>query len=154
MTNAQPYQYTESGLDNVWIEGVQPITDHAGDICFEIDNLHGLHRAIAQIIVSKSGLSGRELKFLRSELGLTQDQLADVLHKESLTVSRWERGENSIDPNAETVVRMLAIERLGLKKVKDVAGLAKLSISEAQTCTIRIDGRDPANYKALRQRAA
>jgi len=154
MTNTQSYQYLESGLDNVWIEGVQPITDDAGEVCHGFDNPKGLHRAIAQVIVSKSGLSGRELKFLRSELGLTQDQLADVLHNSSLTVSRWERGTHPIDPNAETIIRVLAIEKLNLKKVKDVVGLAKLSISEAQTCTIRIDGSDPSNYREFKQRAA
>ncbi|MEX1185340.1 MAG: helix-turn-helix transcriptional regulator [Gemmatimonadaceae bacterium] len=37
-------------------------------------------------------LAGRELKALRERAGLTQKQVADLLGKDTATVSRWERG--------------------------------------------------------------
>ncbi len=42
--------------------------------------------------VSDKPLTGRELKALRERAGLTQKQVADLLGKDTATVSRWERG--------------------------------------------------------------
>jgi DNA-binding transcriptional regulator YiaG len=41
-------------------------------------------------------------------MGMTQAQLALVVHREPLTVSRWERGEENIDSNAEALIRVCA----------------------------------------------
>lgn len=151
--NAQPYHYVECGLDNVWVEGVDVQQDDAGRTARTIHNITGLHKAIAEAICQGRGMSGKELRFLRTELGLTQDELARMLHKEPLTVSRWERGENPIEPNAETVLRMLAIERLGLGRMK-VERLSALCISVARDGVIRIDGSNPERYKPVRQKTA
>jgi len=155
MTDNSLYQYKVCGLDNVWIAGVEPITDDAGEIVYSIDNYSGLHQAIARAIVwNRAGMSGKELRFLRTELRMTQDELAQLLHKEALSVSRWERGECPIDPNAETVIRMYAIEKLKLGKIKDIAELSKLSISGTQSAAIMIDGKDPSKYKPAKRKAA
>lgn len=151
----EPYHYKECGLDNVLIEGISPKKDISGEVVYTISNLPGLHRAIsAAIVYNSAGMSGKELRFLRTELGLTQDELARVLHKEALTVSRWERSECPIDPNAETVIRFLAIEKLKLGKIKDVTKISHMSVSTAQSSVIRIDGSNPENYKPLKKRAA
>lgn len=42
--------------------------------------------------VSDKPLTGRELKALRERAGLTQKQVADLLGKDTATISRWERG--------------------------------------------------------------
>jgi len=141
------YHYTESGLKNVWIENIQTMVDDSGEQVFKIQNINGLHKAIAQAIVtSQTGMAGPELRFLRTEMGMTQAELAQVLHKEALTLGRWERGEHPIDPNAETVIRLTVIERLGLKQ-QSVAEVARWSVVTAMPQEIRIDGSDPAHYK-------
>jgi DNA-binding transcriptional regulator YiaG len=141
------YHYTESGLSNVWIENVQVVVDDAGEEMARIQNVRSLHRAIAESIVNhRAGMSGPELRFLRTEMGLTQAELGDVLHKEGLTVGRWERGESPIDQNAETVIRLLSIEKLRLDK-KAIEEVASSSVSTAREAEIRIDGSDPADYK-------
>jgi DNA-binding transcriptional regulator YiaG len=141
------YHYTESGLPNVWIENVDVKNDDAGEEVYRIQQIRGLHKAIAETLVShRVGMSGRELRFLRSEMGLTQAELGEILHKEGLTVGRWERGESPIDPNAETVIRLLAIERLELNS-KGVEDIAAYSVTTATEAEIRIDGSDPTDYK-------
>ena len=112
-----PYHYTECGLDHVMINGVQFIQDDAGESVTTIPNIDGLHRAIATGIVSKSGnLTGKELRFLRTEMGMTQAELAAIVHREPLAISRWERGETElIDANAETLIRLFAKEKLNLE---------------------------------------
>lgn len=140
------YRYTESGLDNVFIEGVSFVTDDAGETCITVPNINGLHKAIATGIVrQKAGMTGREMRFLRTEIGLTQAELAIIVHREALAISRWERGENPIDSNAEALIRLFAAQKLELDAidVKDVAGWC---IPSAETPPIVIDGSDPSNY--------
>lgn len=149
------YHYTESGLDNVLIRGVDFLTDDAGEQVVTIRNIAGLHRAIAAGIVTKAGsMTGKELRFLRTEMGMTQAELAAIVHREPLAMSRWERGEiNHIDPNAETLIRLHAREALALPvdvTVKDIAGW---SVPTARTPLLEIDGSDPNDYRPFKQAA-
>src|SRR5579872_2541982 len=110
------YRYTESGLDNVFIEGLEPCTDDHGEKVYRIQNPNDLHKVIATGIVSHpKGISGKELRFLRTEMGMTQAELAKLAHCDAQTVARWEKGQGPIDSAAEALVRMLAIQRLGLE---------------------------------------
>ncbi len=143
------YRYLESGLDNVFVEGVSFVTDDKGELVIRIPNVNGLHRAIAVGVVTRhSMMSGKEMRFLRSEMGMTiQAELADMIHREPLTISRWERGETDIDANAETLVRLHAIERLKLKVHNEVSEISGWCIPSAVELPIRIDGSNPKNYQ-------
>lgn len=142
------YHYTECGLDNVVIDGISFVTDDGGERVVSIPNVNGLHKAIALGIVSrKQGMSGRDLRFLRTEMGMTQAELADMIHRESLTISRWERNENPIDTNAETLIRVHAIEVLALPVAAGIKELSGWSTPSAVEQPINIDGSDPDNYR-------
>jgi len=142
------YRYTESGLTNVVIEGATLVHDDAGEECVTIPNINGLHRAISHGIVTKrSAITGAELRFLRTEMGLTQAELAAIVHREPLTVSRWERSEIDLDNNAEAIIRLEAIEVLDLPRDAGVRELSGWCVPSAETAPIRIDGSDPSNYK-------
>lgn len=149
--NTTPYHYTECGLDDVWIEGIEPHVDMAGKTVYRIQNLPGLHREIARSIVCDGiGMTGAELRFLRTELGLTQQEMGNILHVEALTISRWERGENPIHQNAMTVIRALAAERLKLDEI-GIERISRQSVSDARTARVIIEGADPENYRAQRR---
>lgn len=142
------YRYTESGLDNVIIADARFLVDDAGTEVIRIQNINGLHRVIALgIVTRKTLMSGREMRFLRSEMGMTQAELAKMIHREPLTISRWERGESEIDANAETLVRLHAIERLKLPVNEGVSEISGWAIAHAVQEPIIIDGSDPANYQ-------
>lgn len=142
------YHYTECGLDNVVIDGVSFVTDDGGERVVTIPNINGLHSAIALGIVSqRHGISGKELRFLRTEMGMTQAELADMIHREALTISRWERNESPIDPNAETLIRRHAIEALDLDVSARIKELSGWSVPSANQQPIKIDGSDPHNYR-------
>jgi DNA-binding transcriptional regulator YiaG len=144
------YRYTDSGLDNVIIEGVNFLADDAGEECVVIPNVNGLHKAIACGIVRRqSSMSGRELRFLRTEMGMTQAELATMLHRESLAVSRWEREENPLDANAEALVRLYAAQELKLPPGMDIREVAGWCIPSADTPPLVIDGSDPHNYRPI-----
>ncbi len=144
------YRYSECGLDQVFIEGLGVVIDDAGEEVYSIPNLPSLHRAIAKsIVMQKSGLSGKELRFLRTEMGLSQAELAEVFRMTRVTVNRWEHDKGEIDSNAQVVIRLLAAERLGITLEVSVEEMAKRSVSSADTNPIRIDGKDPSNYRLI-----
>lgn len=142
------YNYTECGLDNVLIEGLPMCTDHAGEETITIPAVGMLHRVIAQgIVMLPTKMTGKELRFLRSEIGITQAQLAETLKVTLLTVSRWEREENPITDSAEMLIRLLADERLELDAGLNVDRVSEKVTHTPRTEPIRIDGSDPSHYK-------
>ncbi len=142
------YHYTESGLLNVYIDGLSPVIDDDGDEVITIPAINVLHKLIAQgIVLHKKGISPEELRFLRTEIGLTQTELAQLVHRDKQAVGRWERGGYPIDGAAETVIRSLAIDRLQLDRAPGgVEQLAKSSVATAEAQPIKIDHSD-GRYK-------
>jgi DNA-binding transcriptional regulator YiaG len=144
------YKYTECGLDNVIIKGVKFLNDDCGDEVVCIPNVNGLHRAIAaSILARKSSMTGPELRFIRTEMGLTQAQLAALVHREPLAVSRWERGECPLDSNAEALIRLHAVESLEIHHPGSVQEISSWCVPSAAEHPIEIDGTDPTNYHPL-----
>ncbi|MBF5094515.1 hypothetical protein F1643_08485 [Azospirillum sp. INR13] len=69
------HHYTMCGLDNVYLENGYVQKDTEDGPVVSIEDLDGLHRAIANDIADKKGrLTGRELRFLRSVLRLSQQK--------------------------------------------------------------------------------
>ena len=145
-----PYRYTECGLDDVLIHELKPITDDDGEMTYEIPFVNLLHKAIAASIVEReSAMTGKHLRFLRTEMGMTQAELAKAVHKEHITIGRWERGENPIDENAETLIRLITIERLELAQRISVEKLSEYSLQSADSGPINIDGSNPKKYQPM-----
>lgn len=107
------YHYIESGLSHVFISGLTPMVDDDGDEVIEIPYIAALHAEIARgIVISKGTIGGDELRFLRTEMGMTQAELAAKVSVDHQTIGRWERGEYPVEANAELVIRSIAGERL------------------------------------------
>jgi transcriptional regulator with XRE-family HTH domain len=142
------YRYTECGLDNVLIEGMNVLVDDGGEKSITIPNINGLHRVIALGIVRrKNSISGKELRYLRTEMGMTQAKLAEMVHCEPLTISRWERGEYPIDATAETLIRVCATQELGLPTDTKVSEISGWCVQGPAPQPLIIDGADPSNYR-------
>lgn len=141
------YHYIECGLDNVFIEGMSTVEDHAGEATITIPAIGILHKVIAEGIVTlPSKMRGSELRFLRSEMGMTQEQLAEKLKTTLLTISRWEREENPIRDEAEMLIRLMAVERLKLDVTMSVDEVSSKVTLAARSKPILIDGSDPSQY--------
>lgn len=144
------YHYTACGLDDVYLQGIEHSKDVEGYDVVEIPNVWQLHRVIAEAVVTADGaLSPKEFRFLRSEVGLTQAQFAEQAGVQRLTVTRWENGESRIDRNAEGFLRLLAIEKLGLRVDLSVSDLWSRIYGDAQDHNIAIDASDPERYRAV-----
>lgn len=111
--NRQPYHYTECGLDNVWLANGYDIKDGM----VSIKDIKGLHSVIGQcLIFHKENLEGKEIRYLRTEMSLSQARLAGLLQISEQTVQRWETGKSEINKQAETLIRILYAEHVGLGK--------------------------------------
>jgi putative transcriptional regulator len=108
------YQYTESGLDTVFLVGGFEFEDTDRGKTVTIHDIDGLHRAIgAALACNRQRLTGKEFRFLRSELLLSQASLAKILGVRELTIARWEKGQSEIPVSADAIVRQLFKESIG-----------------------------------------
>ncbi len=151
MMTKTDYHYTASGLDNVILKDLTVITDDSGEECVRIPNINGLHRALLlAVVTNEDALTPKELKFVRTELGLTQAALAALVDKDGQTVGRWERGEFPIEANADTIVRGVALDYLGVgtdrPAVSEIAGWSKVAPSGRD---IVIDATNPDDYRLV-----
>jgi DNA-binding transcriptional regulator YiaG len=104
---ATPYHYTASGLANIFLlNGVTETTTGYGPMV-HIDNINGLHRAIGLHIAEKpEPIIGTEFRFLRRQLALTQEALANRMHVSDQTIANYEKGKTGLGP-ADPFLRAL-----------------------------------------------
>jgi putative transcriptional regulator len=108
------YQYTESGLDTVYLLNGYEIVKSSKGTGVKIQDVDGLHIAIGRALIeNKKKLSGSEFRFLRTELLMSQSALARLLHVKELTIARWEKGQTKIPVTADATVRLLYREHIG-----------------------------------------
>lgn len=106
------YHYTDSGLDNVWLENGYTIHQTPYGEGISIQDTEGLHKAIgAWVIDQPKPINGAELRFLRMEMELTQRDLAGILGADEQAVRRWEKARTkSVNGPADRLLRALYSE--------------------------------------------
>ena len=109
------YHYTESGLDDLYLENgyVQHDTPYGPGV--SIEDSAGLHKAIGQWLIERPApLNGAELRFLRTEMELTQRALAGIIGATEQTLRLWEKNRGKHIPGTpDRLVRTLFNEHLG-----------------------------------------
>jgi DNA-binding transcriptional regulator YiaG len=105
------YHYTQCGLDNVWLQNGYrtEVTPYGRAVA--VHDVDGLHALLAAKLVEKPGqLTGKEFRFLRSWLGLTQEALAQQMGVTEGAVSLWERKDTVPSVN-EKMLRLTVLAR-------------------------------------------
>lgn len=112
--DGEPLRYSASGLDDVYlVSGWKRVQTPHGD-GISIKDVDGLHRAIGLFLVKqKKALSAAEVRFLRKEMDLTQDELGERVCKSGQQIARWEKGQSEISGSAELLLRVLYLQHLG-----------------------------------------
>jgi YgiT-type zinc finger domain-containing protein len=97
------------GLGTVLLDGAPAMMcPECGHIVLDGEVIEAARHRLAAIIVrNRAVLSGREARFLRETIGMTQAQLAERLDIIRGTVTRWEAGED-LGPIQSFVLRTLA----------------------------------------------
>lgn len=109
-----PYHYTECGLDDVYLLGGYAMVHDSdyGELVSVQDAL-GLHRAIGlHLVEDRKALSGKEVRFLRKEMDLTQAELGKLLGVTDQSVARWEKDQTPRHASADYLLRVLFAEHV------------------------------------------
>jgi len=137
----EPLHYTDCGLDNIYLRnGFSDEPDEDGDQYLTITDIDGLHRAIGMnIVLARKAPTGKELKFLRNELSMSQAELGLVLGVSDQSVARWEKGHCGANGAAVFALRMIYLLSLIPAKEREnlldgiLARLRKLSEEDETT---------------------
>ena len=105
------YHYTESGLGNVWLKNgyVTKKTPYGEGV--SIQDVEGLHRLIGSLITKRPTITGKELRFLRKEMELSQRALGELLGTSEQNISLWER-RGSIPKVSDRLVKLIYLEHI------------------------------------------
>lgn len=126
------FHYVDCGLLNVWLSnGYKSIETPYGSAT-AIENVAGLHRAIgAQLAREKKHLIGREFRFLRKELGLSQEMLGALMgYTDGQQIAKWEKATR-VPKLQDGVLRKLYLEAINEKNTQFTAILKRLQDIDA-----------------------
>jgi putative transcriptional regulator len=106
MSANQSLHYTQCGLDNVFLlNGFEWTSLQGGEEALRIEDIEGLHKAIAKAIVDSP-----EPLDAQTFLDMAQRQVGVMLELTEDAVSLWERAKSPIPRSADIVLRAMAQE--------------------------------------------
>lgn len=107
-------KYKECGLDNVTLHGVDSHKcDQCGEEYLGFGDQEQLHSLIAKALTLKKGiLTGKELRFLRTFLGLSSAMFAVRVGISKETISRFENDRQPISKTFDVLVKSLVANKL------------------------------------------
>lgn len=121
-TAGEPLHYTACGLDNVYLASGYEVREIAGERYTSVRDVEDLHRAIAVSLVSdRKVLSGKEIRFLRRYLDLTQRELGGLMGVSDQSVARYEKEQSALEGSNDALLRLLvcaqAEEKINVREV-------------------------------------
>ena len=148
------YHYKESGLDNVYLIDGYTIHETPYGKGVSIKNTAALHKAIGKwLIALPRPFNGAELRFIRSEMELTQRALAGIIGTEEQTLRLWEKKRDKFMPStADRLLRAVYSEFLGnnVQIRRMLEKLAELNLIEGgKGCFTKKNGWKPLNAPQL-----
>jgi putative transcriptional regulator len=137
----EPYHYKGCGLDDVYLVSGYDVEDTPYGGGVRIRHLDKLQEAIGLFLISaRKVLSGKELRFLRMQMNLTQSDLARALGCSAQQIARYEKEQNEVPGPADRLIRLLYKEHVG-------AGGKHMAIKKVLDCLDRLD--DHTNGRML-----
>ena len=107
MSGDGPYHFTESGLDWVYLVGVvHGRCEDCDDVVIDLPDPEALFEVIAKLIVeAERPVHPKEIRFLRSLVGWSQENLAVHMGLTRPTIARWELGDGPKQPVMHILLR-------------------------------------------------
>lgn len=135
-SKAQPYQYAESGLDNIFLIDVRVWRcPKCKEEVAEIPKIGKLNRLILKDLLEKpTRLTGKEIRFMRKEVGLPAKKFAALMRVTPFHLSRIENeATKQFGESTDTLARLwvLCTVQAGQKAIMDYA--ANLMVAKAGT---------------------
>jgi putative transcriptional regulator len=125
-THKGEYHYTESGLPNIWLRGVEIFKCDCGEKFAFIPCIEELHKLIGKTLIQKDEqLTGREIRFLRKHMMLKSKDFAKELGVQFVTVSRWENGASQPPESVDRLIRLVYAIKTGLRRTEKILVMDK-----------------------------
>lgn len=138
----ETYKYTESGLDNVTLVGVEVRRcPQCGEVELIIPKIDELHGVLAKAFAGKPGpLTGKEIRFLRSYLGFSGTDFAAAIGASKELVSRWENDKRPMSKTHDRFLRLMIFNEKPMTyypkdKISELASGAKKKMTVRATAT-------------------
>jgi putative transcriptional regulator len=110
------HKYTESGLNNVYLQNISLHECSCGVSYPSIFKLSRLNELIALALVEKPALlTGNEIKFLRKNLYMPSKLFANKLGVGKTTLSKWENDVQNHSEGNDRLIRAIYIIEKGIK---------------------------------------
>jgi DNA-binding transcriptional regulator YiaG len=143
--------YTDCGLDYVFLQNGFEVETIDGEEYLSITDLDGLHRAIGMhIVMARKAPTGRELRFLRNELKMSQADLGRMIGVTYQSVARWEKGQTDVPGPAVFSVKLLYL--LSLMPMDKRAELSKRFLVLASDVVQLDEVNDRAEFAFVKDR--
>ena len=99
------YHYTQCGLDDIWLVNGYEIYDTPYGKGVSVQDVEGLSDLIAISLTEKPApLTGKEFRFLRLALEMSQKRIGELVGKEAQTIANWEKSEK-LHQDADFLIR-------------------------------------------------
>lgn len=149
------HHYTGSGLSNVWLVNGYAQHPTPYGMAVSIDDMDGLHRAIGLEIVHQppGRMAGEEVRYLRKEMDVSQQALADLLGLKEITVRKWEQQGCPSGP-AQILLRAVYLNHVnGDAQLSDVMNRLRRQ-DQKRGCQTELRFKDDPNFGWQRERMA
>ena len=153
------YHYLECGLDDVYLVNGFEWRQTARSKSIAIRDIDTLHHVIGEhLCQGRKELSGKEIRFLRREMLMSQATLAELFDVKEQTVHRWETGKSPLPRAAENLVRLMYLDnmpsvRRRLEQIADLEDEIDHLIFKFNTDT-QYDESDPSASRGWERTAA
>jgi len=137
------YHYRTSGLDDVYLLNGFDVIDYGDEKAVAIHDIDGLHQVISCALVHQEArLTGREFRFLRIEMDLSQKAFGVWFGLTDQTVALWEK-KNRVPQWADAIIRMVFVESLGedseVREVLEMLSKVDRAIHRGDICVEESD---------------
>ena len=111
-----PLHYKACGLDDVYLCSGYVIEETLYGEGVSVKNIDELHQAIGKhLIAVRKTLAGKEVRFLRHQMDLTQSELGRLLGCDSQQIARYEKAQSAMPGPSDRLLRLLYREHLNQK---------------------------------------
>jgi DNA-binding transcriptional regulator YiaG len=108
-----PLHYRACGLDNVYLRSGYVREEIGGEMTTAVKDADALHGAIADhLVLRRKVLTGKEIRFLRRFMDMTQADMGDLLGISDQTVARYEKEQTAFDGPADRLFRLCVLGKL------------------------------------------
>lgn len=102
-----PYHYTQCGLDNIWLTNGYETHNTPYGKGISVQDVDGLHNSIAEALTEKpESLTGKEFRFFRIALEMSQKRIGGLVGKEAQTIANWEKSKE-LNQDADFLIRLI-----------------------------------------------